>query len=95
MTESVDRHNSAEELLAAKNGDEKKLAEIVESNMGLVKSIALKFLRRGVSNGTEYDDLVQIGTIGMIKAVKNFDPSYECLFSTYASRRPSGLRKTT
>ena len=84
MTESIDRHNSAEELLAAKNGDEKKLAEIVESNMGLVKSIALKFLRRGVSNGTEYEDLVQIGTIGMIKAVKNFDPSYECLFSTYA-----------
>ena len=84
MTENVDRHNSPEELTAAKNGDEKKLAEIVESNMGLVKSIALKFLRRGVANGTEYDDLVQIGTIGMIKAVKNFDPSYDCLFSTYA-----------
>jgi len=84
MKEGIDRHNSHEELAAAKNGDEGKLSEIVEANMGLVKSIALKFIGRGINGGTEYEDLVQIGTIGMIKAVKNFDPSYGCLFSTYA-----------
>lgn len=53
---------------------------IIEENMGLVRSIALRFRDRG----TEYDDLLQIGTIGMIKAVRSFDPSREVVFSTYA-----------
>ena len=56
------------------------LETIIEENMGLVRSIALRFRERG----TEYDDLLQIGTIGMIKAVRSFDPSREVVFSTYA-----------
>lgn len=56
------------------------LEEIIEENMGLVRSIAYRFRERG----TEVDDLVQIGTIGMIKAVRSFDMSREVVFSTYA-----------
>lgn len=67
-------------LKKAQAGDEKAFEEIISSNMGLVKRIALKFTDRGV----DFEDLVQIGAIGMIKAVRSFDFSYECVFSTYA-----------
>ena len=53
---------------------------IIEENMGLVRSIALRFRDRG----TDYEDLVQIGTIGMIKAVRSFSFDKEVVFSTYA-----------
>ena len=67
-------------LKKAQAGDEKAFEEIISSNLGLVKRIALKFTDRGV----DFEDLVQIGAIGMIKAVRSFDFSYECMFSTYA-----------
>ncbi|MBO7309817.1 MAG: sigma-70 family RNA polymerase sigma factor [Clostridia bacterium] len=54
--------------------------ELVMSNMGLVKKIALRFLGRGV----ELEDLLQIGTIGMIKAIRSFDLDRGTCFSTYA-----------
>ena len=63
-----------------KGGDDEALSELVENNLGLVKKLCLKFTERGV----EYDDLVQIGSIGMIKAARSFDFSYDCVFSTYA-----------
>lgn len=64
----------------AKEGDEEALSVLVESNRGLVKSIAVRFLDRGV----DLEDLIQIGTIGIIKAARNFDLSREVRFSTYA-----------
>ena len=68
----------------AQSGDEESamlaLETIIEENMGLVRSIALRFRDRG----TDYDDLVQIGTIGMIKAVRSFSFEREVVFSTYA-----------
>ena len=64
----------------AKKGDENALETLVASNMGLVKSIAVRFRDRGV----EFEDLCQIGTIGMIKAIRNFDSSHGTMFSTYA-----------
>ncbi len=67
-------------LRLVKEGDEDALSRLVEENMGLVKSIALRFKDRG----TEYEDLVQIGVIGMIKAIQNFDFSFGTAFSTYA-----------
>jgi RNA polymerase sporulation-specific sigma factor len=48
--------------------------------MGLVRSIAFRFRDRG----TDIDDLIQIGTIGMIKAVRSFQFEREVAFSTYA-----------
>jgi RNA polymerase sporulation-specific sigma factor len=67
-------------LKRIKDGDESALDELVNLNMGLVKSIALRFQNRGV----EYEDLIQIGTIGMIKAARSFDFSFNTAFSTYA-----------
>lgn len=64
----------------AQNGEKDALDELVQSNMGLVKKIVIRFKDRGC----EYDDLVQIGTIGMIKAIKSFDFSFNTVFSTYA-----------
>lgn len=53
---------------------------LIEDNLGLVKTVALKFSERGV----ELEDLMQIGTIGMIKAIRSFDLSRGTQLSTYA-----------
>lgn len=63
-----------------KEGDKGALEELVRSNMGLVRSVALRFRDRG----SEYEDLVQIGSIGLLRAARSFDFSYGCMFSTYA-----------
>ena len=64
----------------AQNGDSSAFDRLVEENTGLVRSIALRFIGRNV----DYEDLCQIGHIGMIKAIKNFDLSRNTAFSTYA-----------
>ena len=70
-----------QELLEmAIKGDEKATEELMTLNLGLVRSIALKFRDRGV----EYEDLVQIGSIGMLKAIRSFDLEKGTVFSTYA-----------
>jgi RNA polymerase sporulation-specific sigma factor len=61
-------------------GDRVAQELIVKKNIGLVSSIVKKFLNRGY----EYEDLFQIGSIGLIKAINNFDQSYNVRFSTYA-----------
>lgn len=72
--------NDPETVARAKNGDRDAMDAVVESNMGLVRSIAVRFNGRGV----EQDDLMQLGAIGLIKAICGFDPSFGCSFSTYA-----------
>ena len=64
----------------AHQGDKAARDQLVMDNMGLVWSIVRRFQHRGV----EPEDLFQIGTIGLIKAVDKFDCSYEVCFSTYA-----------
>ena len=64
----------------AKNGDRQATETLFSLNMGLVKKIALKFLNRGI----ELDDAIQIGCIGLQKAIQKFDFSYDVQFSTYA-----------
>lgn len=54
--------------------------ELVVINRGLVRSIAIRFRDRGV----EIDDLIQIGTIGLLKAIRSFDLERGTCFSTYA-----------
>ena len=53
---------------------------LISRNMGLVKTIAKRFS----FSGTEFEDLVQIGTIGLLKAIRNFDASRGLALSTYA-----------
>ena len=67
-------------ILQAQSGDECATETLVVENTALVKSIALKFRDRG----TEFEDLMQIGTIGMIKAIRSFDMERGTAFSTYA-----------
>ena len=55
-------------------------SELLELNKGLLKKIVMRFRDRGV----ELDDLMQIGTIGMIKAIRSFDLERGTCFSTYA-----------
>lgn len=75
-------------LERAASGDEEASSELVNANMGLVRSIANRFRDRidgsGDTHGCDFEDLIQIGTIGMIKAIRSFDPSYGTTFSTYA-----------
>lgn len=64
----------------AHKGDMKARERLVTENMGLIGSIVKRFVGRGY----EQEDLFQIGSIGLIKAVDNFDISYDVKFSTYA-----------
>jgi len=69
------------ELVArAHDGDEAALEAIVVENIPLVRSIAHKFRDRGC----DFEDLMQIGIMGMIKAVRSFEYDRGTAFSTYA-----------
>ena len=68
------------------DGDEEARAQIVEENVGLVWCVVRRFLGRGVDS----EDLFQIGSIGLLKAIDKFDFSYEVKFSTYAVPMISG-----
>ncbi len=67
-------------LKRAKNGDKKAREEMINGNLRLVLSVVQKFSGRG----EPADDLFQVGCIGLIKAIDNFDPSFEVKFSTYS-----------
>ena len=64
----------------AHQGDKVARDTLFEENTGLIYSVARRFLGRGV----EMEDLFQIGSIGLLKAVDKFDPAFEVKFSTYA-----------
>lgn len=64
----------------SQNGDKEAITKIIEENQGLVWSVVKKFAGRGL----EFDDLYQIGVIGLIKCIEKFDNSFEVKFSTYA-----------
>ena len=72
--------HTMELLLQAKNGDKEASDRLVQENLGLVGSVVKRFENRGC----EREDLFQIGSIGLIKAIEKFDFSYEVCFSTYA-----------
>ena len=76
----VPKEDTYELIRKAQEGDEEAKALIIEQNTGLVKKIALKFL----SSEYETDDLIQIGYMGLLKAVYKFEPEYDVMFSTYA-----------
>ena len=77
----MDKYSDKTELLTlAKCGDEKATSILVEQNTGLIRSV----LRRFSGRGYETDDLFQIGAIGLIKAIRRFDSSFDVQFSTYA-----------
>ena len=66
-------------LRRAKEGDSRAREELIEGNLRLVLSVIQRFDKRGESP----DDLFQVGCIGLIKAISNFDPTKNVRFSTY------------
>ncbi len=64
----------------AQNGDKTARDTLFEENIGLIWSVVKRFKNRGV----EMEDLFQIGSIGLLKAVDHFNLDYEVKFSTYA-----------
>lgn len=69
------------ELIAlSKQGDADATEKLVQGNFPLIKVIVKKYLNKGV----EYDDLYQLGCVGFLKAIKNFDETIGVKFSTYA-----------
>ena len=66
-------------LLQAKKGDANAQQSLIEGNLRLVLSVIQRFEKRGESP----DDLFQVGCIGLMKAIRNFDPTKGVRFSTY------------
>ena len=76
----TDRKRFADAVLAAQSGDSEVEQALLSENMPLVAAIAKRFLYRGV----EMDDLKQLGSIGLLKAIRRFDVTQNVCFSTYA-----------
>ena len=67
-------------LKEAKQGNKKAREDLINGNLRLVLSVIQRFTNRGEN----LDDLFQVGCIGLIKAIDNFDTSHDVRFSTYA-----------
>ena len=64
----------------AKKGDDYAKEQLISINSPLIKSIVKRYLNKGI----EYDDLYQLGALGFVKAINNYDPTYNVKFTTYA-----------
>lgn len=73
-------------IAQAQGGDQQAKEKLVEQNLGLVGSIVKRFEHRG----HDKEELFQIGSIGLIKAIEKFDLTYQTAFSTYAVPLISG-----
>lgn len=73
-------------LEAACAGDNDACERLMEENAGLIWSIVRRYYGRGV----DPEDLYQLGCLGFLKAVRGFDPTYGCQFSTYAVPKIAG-----
>ena len=76
----LSREKKQELLVKIKNGDKAAREEFIYGNLRLVLSVLQRFNNRGEN----VDDLFQVGCIGLIKALDNFDTSHGVKFSTYA-----------
>ena len=73
-------------LLRAAAGDRMAEADLIQQNNGLIWSIVQRYYGRG----TEPEDLYQLACVGFIKAIRGFNPSLGCEFSTYAVPKIAG-----
>ena len=78
--EKVSYEDNLQLIPLAKEGNTEALNKLIEANLPLVTSISKKFTNRGY----EYEEIYQIGCMGLVKAIKNFDEKYNVKFSTYA-----------
>ena len=81
------KNDEMRELLdRSHHGDKDARDKLICGNLRLVLSVIQRFTSRGENS----DDLFQVGCIGLIKAIDNFDPSHEVMFSTYGVPMISG-----
>ncbi|MCI9069679.1 RNA polymerase sporulation sigma factor SigF [Clostridium sp.] len=78
--EKLSYEDNSQLLPLAKAGDAEAMNMLIEANLPLVTSISKKFINRGY----DYEDIYQIGCMGLVKAINNFDDNYNVKFSTYA-----------
>ena len=78
--EKLSYEDNYELLPLAKSGDTEAMNKLIELNLPLVTSISKKFINRGY----DYEDIYQIGCMGLVKAINNFDEGFGVKFSTYA-----------
>lgn len=78
--EPIPKEDTYRLIALAQAGDEGAKEQLIVQNSGLVKKLAHKFS----SPEIEYEDFVQIGYVGLLKAVYRFDTGYDVMFSTYA-----------
>lgn len=76
----LDQETTEKLIKSAQSGDNDAKARLISENSPLIKCVVKRFRGRGV----EYDDLYQLGSIGMLKAIENFSPEFKVKFSTYA-----------
>ena len=76
-------------LRRVKEGDEAARQKLIEGNLRLVLAVIQRFDKRGECP----DDLFQVGCIGLMKAISNFDPTKNVRFSTYGVPTVCRLRK--
>lgn len=76
----VDYSETLKLIKLAQEGDENAKNTLINQNYPLVKSV----IRRYRNKGLDYDDLFQLGCVGFVKAINNFDNEYGVKFSTYA-----------
>lgn len=76
----LDNEQTIELLKKAKQGDDKAKSELVIQNSPLIKSV-IKFYK---NKGVEYQDLFELGAMGFVKAINNFDEKFNVKFTTYA-----------
>lgn len=75
----LDAEKIKELVAKAQAGDEQAKNTLINENSPLIKSIIKRFCGKGL----EYDDLYQLGCLGFVKAIKNFNPDFNVKFSTY------------
>ena len=75
----LDAEKIKELVARAQAGDEQAKNTLINENSPLIKSIIKRFCGKGL----EYDDLYQLGCLGFVKAIKNFNPDFNVEFSTY------------
>lgn len=73
-------NQTAELLQLAKLGDDSAKEKLITFNSPLIKSVIKRYLNKGI----EYDDLYQLGSMGFVKAINNYDPNFNVKFTTYA-----------
>ena len=71
---------TTELIKKAQEGDDNAKTALLQHNLPLIKSIVRRYQNKQI----EYEDLLELGTLGLIKAMNNYDASYGVRFSTYA-----------